>query len=432
MIALVEVAPIRERIEPRRVGVTGMGIVSPIGKSVSEVQENSRQGVNGVIKYDFGPTPYKVAGIVQNYDTKERLGKLYKKGLNRIARVQAFSLDASYQALLSRGIVDENGNWNPEYDPERFGVIIGTGTGGSYSIIEANDKLREGKDIALSDLFGAQPERVQSMVNMRFGLKGPSFSVTAACATGTIAIDSAWRLIRYGAADGMLAGGTESTQNPVTAGLFGVARAPTLNPDPETASRPMDVNRDGFVLSEGAGVLFLEEYEHAKQRGVPIIAELVASVVNNDAGHDTAPGDGPLRGLKQLIREAEIKPNEPVYINLHSTSTKAGDVEELESIYEAFNGEVGNLYLSGPKSMVGHTLGGAGGVETVIALSTFEDNVIPPTIHTREIDPKAESIKDQVVLGDEGRFIPEGIEVIIKEAFGFGGENGLQAYRRTS
>ena len=333
-----------------------------------------------------------------------------------------FGIAASSQAVLDAGITADN------VDPERVGVIVGSGIGGLPMIEDNHDELVKRGPRRVSPFFvpGSIVNMVSGQVSIMHGFQGPNYAVVSACTTGLHSIGDAGRLIEYGDADVMIAGGAEASISPLGVAGFCSARAmSSRNDDPTTASRPWDRDRDGFVLGEGAGVLVLEEYEHARKRGARIYGELVGYGMSADAHHITAPDrNGPTRGMKAAFRNAKVNPDEIQYVNAHGTSTPLGDKNETEAIKLAFGDHASRLVINSTKSMTGHLLGAAGGIESIFTTLAVYHQVSPPTINIFNQDPEC----DLDYCANEAR--PMRIDTAISNSFGFGGTNGTLVIKR--
>ena len=408
----------------RRVVVTGLGLISPVGNSVEEGWQNIIAGVSGiapVTRFDTSTFPVQFAGEVKNFDITQYISA---KDARRMDRFIHYGLAAGMQAVRDAGLDQEGAA-----DPERVGVAIGSGIGGLPLIEETKDEYNAAGVRKVSPFFvpGSIINMISGNLSIEFGFKGPNLAIVTACTTGTHSIGEAARLIEYGDADVMIAGGAESTVSPLGMGGFCAARAlSTRNDDPATASRPWDKERDGFVLGEGAGVLVLEEYEHAVKRGARIYAELSGFGMSGDAYHMTAPDtDGPRRSMVAAMLNAGINPDEVNYLNAHGTSTPLGDKNETEAIKLAFGVDVAkSLVVNSTKSMTGHLLGGAGGLESVFTVLAVHHQVSPPTINIFEQDPEC----DLDYCANVAR--PMKIDFAMKNNFGFGGTNGTLVFKK--
>ena len=372
-------------------------------------------------RFDTSNFAVKFAGLVRDFDADEYIPKKDQKKMDTFVH---YGIAAGIQALEDSGleVTEENA--------ERIGVAIGSGIGGIFGIEKTHSALLNGGPKKISPFF--IPSSIINMISgnfsIMFGMKGPNISIVTACTTGTHNIGDSARMIAYGDADVMIAGGAEMASTPLGMGGFAAARAlSTRNDNPEAASRPFDVDRDGFVLSDGAGVMVLEEYEHAKARGAKIYCELAGYALNSDAYHMTMPsegGEGAARCMSLAIRDAGLNPEDVDYINTHGTSTPAGDVAETEAVKKAFGDHAYKMAVSSTKSMTGHMLGAAGGVEAVISTLILRDQVIPPTINLDNPDPKC----DLDYVPNTAREAK--VDVALSNSFGFGGTNGTLVFRK--
>lgn len=406
----------------RRVVVTGLGIVCPVGNRVDEAWSSILEGKSGITQITrFDPTPFAshIAGEVKNFDVTSILSP---KEARRMDTFIHYGLSAGIEALEDAGFTK-----NPD-NAERIGVNIGSGIGGLPLIEETDKLLQESGPRKISPFFipGAIINMVSGNLSIMYGLKGPSLALVTACTTATHCIGDSARLIEYGDVDVMVAGGAESTVSPLGIGGFAAARAlSTRNDDPETASRPWDKGRDGFVLGEGAGVLVLEEYEHAKKRGAKIYCEITGYGMSADANHITAPcedGEGAARCMANALRNAQLDPTQVDYINAHGTSTPLGDIAETVAIKRMFGEHASNIAVSSTKSSVGHLLGAAGGVEAVFTTLAIRDQMAPPTINLHDQDPEC----DLDYVPNVAR--PMKIRSAVSNSFGFGGTNGTLVF----
>lgn len=408
----------------RRVVVTGLGIVSPVGNTVKEAWANitsGRSGIGAITRFDASGFPVRIAGEVRGFDVSAYLSP---KEARRYDLFIHYGLAAASDALRDAGISADTA------DAERIGVCIGSGIGG-LPVIEDNSKTYlEGGVRKISPFFvpGTIINMVSGILSINFGFKGPNLALVSACATGNHSIGEAQRLIEYGDADVMVAGGAEATVSPLGVGGFAAMKAlSTRNDDPSAASRPWDVGRDGFVLAEGAGVLVLEELEHARSRGAQIYAELAGYGLSADANHITAPcddGSGAARSMAGALRNARLNPDAVDYVNAHGTSTPLGDIAETIAVKRCFGEHASKLAMSSTKSMTGHLLGAAGGVEAVFSVMAVHDQIAPPTINLGERDPQC----DLDYIPNEARRMP--ISVAMSNAFGFGGTNSTIVFTR--
>jgi 3-oxoacyl-[acyl-carrier-protein] synthase II len=410
----------------RRVVVTGLGLVSPVGNTVAEGWANliaGRSGIAPVTRFDASALSVRFAGEVKGFDIEQYVPGKEARHMDTFIH---YGLAASMQAVLDAGL--PTGDVLTEETAERIGVMVGSGIGGLPMIEAAHSELKERGPRRISPFF--VPSSIINMisghVSIKYGFTGPNMAIVTACTTGLHCIGEAGRLIEYGDVDVMVAGGAESTVSPLGIGGFAAARAlSTRNDSPETASRPWDKDRDGFVLGEGAGVLVLEEYEHAKRRGATIYAELVGFGMGADAFHMTAPNvDGPKRTMRAALRNARVNPDEVQYLNAHGTSTPLGDINETNAIKLAFGEHAKKMVVNSTKSMTGHLLGGAGGVESLFSVLALHHQVSPPTINIFNQDPQC----DLDYCANTAREMK--IDVAVKNNFGFGGTNGTLVFRR--
>ncbi len=408
----------------RRVVVTGLGIVSPVGIGVAENWKNILSGKSGITRITrFDPSAFssQIAGEVKGFDPGQYLSV---KEIRRMDTFIHYGLAAGIEAIKDSGI-----EITPQ-NAERIGVNIGSGIGGLPMIENSHSELLRGGPRKISPFFipGTIINMISGNLSIMFGLKGPNLAIVTACTTATHCVGDSGRLIEYGDADIMVAGGAESTITELAIGGFSAARAlSTRNDDPLTASRPWDVGRDGFVLGEGAGVLVLEEMEHAKKRGARIYAELAGFGMSADAYHMTAPcedGDGAARCMLNALRNSGINADQVNYVNAHGTSTPLGDIAETLAIKRCFGGHARKLAVSSTKSMTGHLLGAAGGVEAIYSTLSILHQVAPPTINIFEQDPQC----DLDYVPNTARNMK--IEVALSNSFGFGGTNGTLVFRK--
>jgi len=406
----------------RRVVVTGLGAVTPVGVGVEATWRNivaGKSGIGRITRFDPSAFACQVAGEVKDFDVTQYIPA---KDARRMDRFVHLGLAAGIEAFKDSGLEIN------ETNAERIGVCIGSGIGGLPTIEETQTDYLAGGPRKISPFFiaGTIINMISGNLSILYGLKGPNFAVVSACSTGTHSIGEAMRMIQYGDADAMVAGGAESTVCSLAVGGFSSSRAlSTRNDDPATASRPWDKDRDGFVLGEGAGVLVLEEYEHAKARGAKIYAELVGYGLSADAYHITAPSmDGPKRSMVNAMRDAGISPADVQYINAHGTSTPLGDKNENDAIKAAFGDDAKNLVVNSTKSMIGHLLGGAGGVESLFCVLALHHQISPPTINIFNQDPEC----DLDYCANTARKMK--IDVAMNNNFGFGGTNGTLVFRK--
>jgi len=406
----------------RRVVITGLGIVSPVGNDIASAWDNivnGRSGIDRITRFD--PTDFNchIAGEVKGFDASQFVPA---KEVRQMDTFIHYGIAAGVQALKDSGLEITDAN------AERVGVIVGSGIGGLPRIEETEaDYLQRGaRRISPYFVPASLINLISGQLSIRFGMKGPSYAVVSACTTGLHSIGDAARLIEYGDADVMLAGGAESTVSPLGIGGFAAMRAlSTRNDDPKTASRPWDRDRDGFVLGEGAGVLVLEEYEHAKKRGARIYGEFAGYGMSSDAHHITAPDrEGPCRGMVNALRNGGINKEEVHYVNAHGTSTPLGDKNETEALKLAFGDHARQIVVSSTKSMTGHLLGAAGGIEAVFTTLAVYNQIAPPTINIFNQDPEC----DLDYCANQARQMK--IDVALSNSFGFGGTNGTMIVRK--
>ncbi|KPF50062.1 3-oxoacyl-ACP synthase [beta proteobacterium AAP51] len=410
----------------RRVVVTGLGHVSPVGNTVAEGWARlvaGQTGIDLITKFDATAFACRFAGEVKGFQIEDYIPAKEARHMDTFIH---YGLAASMQAVRDAGL--PTGDALSEEAAERIGCLVGSGIGGLPMIEQTDGDYRERGPRRISPFFvpASIINMISGHVSIQYGFTGPNMAIVTACTTGLHCIGEAGRLIEYGDADVMIAGGAESTVSPLGIGGFAAARAlSTRNDDPKTASRPWDKDRDGFVLGEGAGVLVLEEYEHAKRRGAKIYAELAGFGMGADAFHMTAPNvDGPKRSMKAALRNAGVNADQVHYLNAHGTSTPLGDVNETNAIKLAFGEHARKMVVNSTKSMTGHLLGGAGGVESVFTVLAVHHQVSPPTINIFNQDPEC----DLDYCANEAR--PMKIDVAVKNNFGFGGTNGTLVFRR--
>ncbi|MBC7620327.1 MAG: beta-ketoacyl-ACP synthase II [Candidatus Saccharibacteria bacterium] len=410
----------------RRVVVTGLGIVSPVGNSVSEAWSNliaGRSGIGTITKFDASAFSCRIAGEVRGFDLESFISAKEARAMDTFIH---YGIAAAMQAVTDSGL--KTGDALDEEEATRIGCVIGSGIGGLPMIENTHTEYTSRGPRRISPFF--VPASIINMtaghVSMRFGFKGPNIAIVTACTTGLHCIGEAGRMIEYGDADVMIAGGSEATVSPLGIGGFAAMRAlSTRNDDPTTASRPWDKDRDGFVLGEGGGVMVLEEYEHAKARGAKIYAELAGFGMSADAGHMTAPNmDGPRRAMVNAMRNAGVNADQVDYLNAHGTSTPLGDVNESNAIKAALGDHAYKVVVNSTKSMTGHLLGGAGGIESVFTVLALHHQKSPPTINIFNQDPEC----DLDYCANTARDLK--IDVAIKNNFGFGGTNGTLVFKR--
>jgi 3-oxoacyl-[acyl-carrier-protein] synthase II len=410
----------------RRVVVTGLGCISPVGNTVAEAWANllaGRSGIGLVTKFDASNMACKIAGEVKNFDLESYISAKEARTMDTFIH---YGIAAAHQAVVDAGL--PTGDQLDEETATRIGCIIGSGIGGLPMIEETHSEYLNRGPRRISPFFvpASIINMISGHVSMRFGFKGPNLAVVTACTTGLHCIGEAARKIEYGDADVIVAGGAESTVSPLGIGGFAAMRAlSTRNDDPATASRPWDKGRDGFVLGEGAGVMVLEEYEHAKARGAKIYGEVAGYGMSADAGHMTAPNmDGPRRAMVNAMRNAGVNADQVGYLNAHGTSTPLGDVNETNAIKAALGEHAKSMVVSSTKSMTGHLLGGAGGIESVFTVLALHHQKVPPTINIFEQDPEC----DLDYCANTARDVK--MDVAMKNNFGFGGTNGTLVFRR--
>jgi len=407
----------------RRVVVTGLGVVSPVGSTVSSAWENicaGRSGIRPVTAYDVSDFSVKFAGTVEGFDANQYFRPKEQKKMDTFVH---YGVAASIDAMQDSGLEVTEDN------AERIGVAIGAGIGGLESIEKNHKTLLERGPRKISPFF--VPSSIINMISgnlsIMTGIKGPNMATVTACTTGTHNLGESARKIIYGDADVMIAGGAEMASTPLGLAGFAAARAlSTRNDSPETASRPWDRDRDGFVLGDGAGIMVLEEYEHAKSRGAKIYCELVGFGMSGDAYHMTQPskgGEGAARCMKNALQDADLNPEDIDYINAHGTSTPVGDVAETLAIHKAFGDYARYLVVSSTKSMTGHLLGAAGSIEAIFSVLSMRDSVIPPTINLDNQDPDC----DLDFTPNTARQMS--VKVAMSNSFGFGGTNGTLIFK---
>ncbi len=410
----------------RRVVVTGLGCVSPVGNTVAESWASllaGRSGIDLITQFDASALACRFAGEVKGFNVGDYIAEKEARHMDRFIHL---GLAAAAQAVADSGL--PTGEALSSDQAERFGCNIGSGIGGLPMIEQTHAEYANRGPRRISPFF--VPASIINMISghasIRFGFKGPNIAIVTACTSGLHAIGLSARLIQHGDADVMVAGGAESTVSPLGVGGFAAARAlSTRNDDPKTASRPWDKDRDGFVLGEGAGVVVLEEYEHAKARGAKIYAELVGFGMSGDAFHMTAPDvDGPRRSMVNALRDAGVNADAVQYLNAHGTSTPLGDLNETNAIKAALGHAARQVVVSSTKSMTGHLLGGAGGIESVFTVMALHEQKVPPTINIFNQDPEC----DLDYCVNTARDMK--MDVALKNNFGFGGTNGSLVFKR--
>jgi len=408
--------------DPRRVVVTGLGLVSPVGNTIQSAWDNllaGKSGIGTITKFDHSGLSVHFAGEVKDFQIEDYISAKEARHMDTFIH---YGIAAGTQAFVDSGLVIT------EENAERCGVLVGSGIGGLPMIEETHIEYVERGARRISPFFvpGSIINMISGHLSINLNLKGPNLGAVTACTTGLHSLGLAARLIQYGDADVMIAGGAESTVSPLGVGGFAAARALSVrNDDPLTASRPWDKDRDGFVLGEGGGVMVLEEYEHAKARGAKIYAELAGFGMSGDAYHMTAPNmDGPRRCMLNALKDAGLNPDQVHYINAHGTSTPLGDKNETEAIKAALGDHAKKIVVNSTKSMTGHLLGGAGGLEAVFTVLALHHQKSPPTINIFNQDPEC----DLDYCANTARDLK--IDVAVKNNFGFGGTNGTLVFKR--
>ncbi|MEI7763110.1 MAG: beta-ketoacyl-ACP synthase II [Comamonadaceae bacterium] len=410
----------------RRVVVTGLGCVSPVGNTVADAWANviaGKSGIDLITKFDASTFSCKIAGEVKNFQLESYIGSKEARTMDTFIH---FGVAAAAQAIADANLPTQEA-LTDEFST-RIGCLIGSGIGGLPMIENMHAEFLQRGARRISPFFvpATIVNMIAGQVAIRFGFKGPNMAIVSACTTGLHCIGEAGRMIEYGDADVMVAGGSEATVSPLGIGGFAAMRAlSTRNDDPQTASRPWDRDRDGFVLGEGAGVMVLEEYEHAKARGATIYAELAGFGMSADAGHMTAPNlDGPRRAMLGAMRNAGVNADQVDYLNAHGTSTPLGDLNESNAIKAALGDHAKKIVVNSTKSMTGHLLGGAGGIESVFTVLALHHQKSPPTINIFNQDPECDLDYCANVARDMK------IDVALKNNFGFGGTNGSLVFKR--
>lgn len=409
----------------RRIVVTGLGMVSSLGLTVKDTWQGilaGKSGIRPISSFDTSAFACNFAGGVHNFNVENYISIKDAKKMDVFIQ---YAMAAAIEAMRDAGLEVT------EQNAERIGTAVGSGIGGLSMIEKTHQAYTDGGPRKISPFFipGAIINMAAGQISIRFGLKGPNISIVTACTTGTHNIGQAARMIAYGDADVMIAGGTEMAETPLCLGGFASSRAlSTRNDAPEKASRPFDKDRDGFVLGEGAGILVLEEYEHAKKRGANIYAELIGFGMSADAYHMTSPapeGEGAMRAMKNTLLDAGINPEQVDYVNAHATSTPAGDELEAQAIKHALGEHAKKVAISSTKSMIGHLLGAAGAVEAIFSVLAIRDNIAPPTIN---LDNPSESCADLDLVPHQARQMK--IDYALSNSFGFGGTNGSLLFKR--
>jgi 3-oxoacyl-[acyl-carrier-protein] synthase II len=409
----------------RRVVVTGMGAITPVGNDVATTWRSLIEGKSGttpITKFDASKFTCRIAAEVKDFNP---LDFMDRKEAKRADPYTQYAVAGARQAMTDANLVERNG-----MDPDRIGVIIGSGIGGLKSFEEQHDVYRERGVGKISPFFIPMfiADIAAGIVSMQFNAKGPNYATVSACATSAHAIGDAYRTIQYGDADVMITGGAEATVTPMAIGGFANMKALSeRNDSPETASRPFDLTRDGFVMGEGAGILILEELEHALARGAKIYAEIVGYGATGDAYHLTAPapdGEGAQRAMKRALKDANLEPKDIQYINAHGTSTPANDFNETRAIKAVFGEHAKSVNVSSTKSATGHMLGAAGAVEAIISSLVVGNGIIPPTINYRTPDPELDLNYTPNVS------VERKVDAVLSNSFGFGGHNTTLAIKR--
>ncbi len=408
----------------RRVVVTGIGAVTPIGNSAVEFWNGLREGRNGIAEITlFDATDYRarIAGEVKDFTTE---GVMEARDARRVDRYSQFAMVAAAEAIEDSGLDLE------KLDMFRAGVVVGSGIGGINSFEEQHGRLLKGGPKRVSPFFIPQmiADIAAGHISIKYGFKGPNYATVSACATATHALGDAARLVKYGDADVMISGGAEATISPMAmAGFCSLQAVSTRNDDPTHASRPFDKERDGFVMGEGAGIVVLEELEHAKKRGATIYAEIGGIGFTADAHHITAPapgGEGAVRAMKRCLEDGGFNPEDVQYINAHGTSTPFNDKSETAAIKTVFGDHAYNLNVSSTKSMTGHLLGAAGGIELLAGILAIKEGVVPPTINYEVPDPEC----DLNYTPNEAQ--EREVKVVVSNTFGFGGHNACMSFSK--
>jgi len=409
----------------RRVVVTGMGAITPVGNDVASTWRALLDGKSGaapITHFDASNFPVRFACEVKGFDP---LQYMEKKEAKRADQFTQYAVAAARQAMTHAGLAEQNGQ-----DPDRIGVIVGSGIGGLKIFEEQHDVYRQRGPGKISPFFIPMfiSDIAAGIVSMQFNAKGPNYATVSACATSAHAIGDAYRTIQYGDADIMITGGAEATVTPMAIGGFANMKALSeRNDSPETASRPFDATRDGFVMGEGSGIVILEELEHARERGATIYAEIVGYGATGDAYHLTAPapnGEGAQRAMKRALKDAKLEPTDIQYINAHGTSTPANDLNETAAIKAVFGEAIKDVNISSTKSATGHMRGAAGAVEFVVSTLVVGEGMIPPTINYETPDPECDLNYTPNVA------VKRDVTAVLSNSFGFGGHNTTLAVKR--
>ncbi len=414
-------------MQQRRVVVTGLGALTPIGNSVNEFWSNLIEGKSGaalIKKFDTSKFKVRFACELKNYDP---INYFERQEIRKIDPFTQYALISSEEALKDSGLDLD------KIDKTRVGVIWGSGNGGFFTFQQEIMEFAKGDGTPRINPYFIPKVIVDiasGWISIKHGFMGPNFSTVSACATSTTAIIDAMNYIRWNKADIFVTGGSEAAINEAGIGGFSAMKAlSTRNDNPETASRPFDVDRDGFVMGEGAGALILEEYEHAKSRGAKIYAEVVGGGMSADAYHLTAThpeGAGAMLGMKWALEDANLIPTDVDYLNPHATSTPVGDESEMKAVSKFFGDHIKKLHISATKSATGHLLGGAGAIESIICIKAIQEGIIPPTINTTNIDPSLPHGLNIVI----GKKIAKSIKVAMSNTFGFGGHNATAVFKK--
>jgi 3-oxoacyl-[acyl-carrier-protein] synthase II len=413
-------------VSSRRVVVTGLGLVSPVGNTVESGWDavcNGKSGIGLITEFDASELATRIAGEIRDFEVTDYISA---KEARRYDKFLHYGLAAAQDAMKEAGLIEDDHG----VDPERVGFAIGAGIGGIASIEENMLIYRDKGPRRVSPFYipGSIVNMIGGVLSINYGFKGPNIAVVTACTTSTHNIGLAARLIKYGDADVMVAGGAEYATTPTAlAGFISAKAMSTRNDDPTAASRPWDIERDGFVLANGAGMVVIEELEHARRRGAKIYAEIAGFGMSGDAHHMTAPpadGEGAARCMSIALKDAGVNPEEVDYINAHGTSTPLGDRAESDAIKTVFGGHAGKLSVSATKSMTGHMLGAAGGSEAVFSVLSIRDGIAPPTINLQQPSEGC----DLDYVPNQARELP--VNVALSNSFGFGGTNGTLVFRK--
>ncbi|MBL7856098.1 MAG: beta-ketoacyl-ACP synthase II [Cyclobacteriaceae bacterium] len=414
-------------MQQKRVVVTGMGALTPLGNTVSAFWKNLVEGQSGaatITKFDTTKFKTKFACEIKGYNPIDHFEKSEVRKLDPFSQ---YALVSSHEAILDAGLNLD------QIDKTRVGVIWGSGNGGFYTFQQEVMEYAKGDGTPRFNPYFIPKVIVDiasGWISMKYGFMGPNFSTVSACATSTTALIDAMNYIRWGKADIIITGGSEAAINEAGIGGFSALKAlSTRNDSPTTASRPFDAERDGFVMGEGAGALILEEYEHAKKRGARMYAEVVGGGMSADAYHLTAThpeGAGAMLGMKWALEDAELKPEDVDYLNPHATSTPVGDESEMKAVSKFFGAHTEKLHISATKSATGHLLGGAGAIESIVCIKAIQEGIIPPTINTQNIDPSLPAGLN-IILGESYR---KSITVAMSNTFGFGGHNATAVFKK--